>query len=80
MSLSDDQLVALLAFIGAEESPSIARTARQLGLAQSQLRRALSALVEAEGALGLVTVEAGEPERLRLTARGRDWIGPSDAP
>lgn len=66
------QILSLLA-----APASAARVAKSLGLAQSELNRALLALGEhAEaGGLGLVKIEDdGERRLLSLTERGRQWL------
>lgn len=71
----DEQLQALMALVATEEGMSVARVAKKLGLGQSQLLRMITALGPSEtvGGLGLLELRDGDPPRLYLSERARQW-------
>lgn len=75
---ADEQAAKLLRLLQARADLPLAAAAKALDLRQSELRRLLSLLGDtpALGGLGLVELVAadGRSPRLRLSARGRDWL------
>ena len=70
-------LARLLRYVGDHGPASLAKCAKALGLAQSELRRLLAVLgSDADaGGLGLVDEAAADGRSvLALSARGRDWL------
>jgi DNA-binding transcriptional ArsR family regulator len=67
----EERLAAVIRFVGDNEDVSVSRTAKQLGLSQSELLRLLAVL----GDLGLIAArEDGSRRLLSLTADGHDWL------
>ena len=67
------RLASLLHFVAENDGASLAKAAKQLSLAQSELLRLLSEL--GEHGLGLLEVRPEESRQvLHLTARGREWL------
>ena len=72
--MSEDHALALLQLLCAEDTQSLHRVARRLGLGVSELQRLLTALGDDPRFDGLDLVEQqrqGERIMLRLTERGR---------
>jgi len=73
----EERLAILIRFVGDHGNVSVPRTAKQLGLSQSELLRLLAMLGEDRslGGLGLIaTREDGSRRLLELTADGRAWL------
>ncbi len=73
----EDRLASLLQFVAENDGSSLARTAKQLEISQSELLRMLAVLGNDPtlGGLGLIDAEPDGTRRLlHLTDRGRVWL------
>lgn len=73
----EQNLLALLELIAEQDGISIAKAAKKLNLAQSQLLRLLAVLADEASVIGFEIVEVRkEPARtmLHISTHGRTWL------
>ena len=74
--MNEELLVRLVRLVADQEGLSMAKSAKQLELSQSQLLRMLTVLGQDRSLAGLdwLEVRDGEPPRLYVTSTGRRWL------